>query len=186
MSQTPIQSIQISWELSEWQVKIKIMKGSFDLVNPRMRKLLNDKSYLELVLVFSQGAEIMIKTVIQGYKTKRNILAILDENDPYAGEKIEEKDDEPLGSLINCLRRFTGKIPLVEKLSRFNTGLRREVAHHIFDASNSKKIESLEKEIQDYFDEFSDSAPFRELVHELKMAVNKVDGEIKALVNTDI
>ena len=156
------------------------MSKTYTLANPRMRKLWDQEMYLEMVLVHSQVIEHYIKLILAGYSSKRRLLRVLGENDPYSEINLETKDDETLGNLIAIFRRFTGKTPHIEKLNRFNNQLRREVAHHIFDGS--KDIAPLENQIKEYFDDAKGVA-YLETMSGLGDALKKIDGEVEDLAS---
>ncbi len=183
MEQTQAQRAQISWELESWKKRKGSMTKTYSLANPRLRKLWNQEMYLEMVLVHSQVIEHYIKLILAGYSIKRHVLRILNESDPYSEVNLETKDDETLGVLIATLRRFTGKIPIIEKLNKFNNELRREIAHHIFDGS--KEIEPLEREIKEYFDD-AKGVPYSETMSGLSDALKKIDSEILEITKKDI
>lgn len=178
MELTDVQKAQISWELDAWKNRRDAMAKTYTLANPRMRKLWDQELYLEMVLVHSQVIEHYIKLILVGHGFKRRILTILSETDPYSEVNLDPKDDETLGVLIGILRRFTGKTTLIERLSRFNNQLRREVAHHIFDGS--KDIAPLENEIKEYFNN-AKGIPYTETMVGLKEVLTRVDKEILEL-----
>lgn len=156
------------------------MSKMYDVVVDRLAKLDDAGFQLEMVLVFSQTLENLIKLYLAGQASKRRMLKILGARDPYDSINLDHADDAPLGSLIGTLKKFTGKTILIEQLSRFNLNLRTEVIHHIF--NGQKDIALLEKKIQN---EFSDKDNVWTAVEALAEMVSKVDEEIKELSKED-
>lgn len=170
MSQTPIQELQIENEISEWSLRIDAMNRGLQGGLGRLNKLKEHELFLEYLLVDVQLVEQNIKFILAGFATKRRILHILGEHDPFAEYKLAYTDEEPLGSLTGILRNFTGKTTLIERLGRLNV-LRKEIVHHLFDGLRDVKAVEIKAALF-----IKDEVP--NLILELKEVALKVNKEI--------
>lgn len=143
IKQREIQDI-ISNSEEGFELYSKSIKNAFERIN----KLEKSNFYIESLLVHAQLIEHGLKLLFNVYLRHSKILRILDIQSPFMIDTVNIKNTETLGELITQVKiLFGSSSSLFEKLQRLN-GLRREIAHHVFDGH--KDIEEMEKLLKDY------------------------------------
>lgn len=174
MSYSAIQKLQITNEVTEWQLRINTTAKGMGHGTQRLGKLSTQGFYIECLIVDAQITEHSIKFILAGYATKRRILNILNEPDQFKEIKLDDIEDEMLGTLIGKLKKFTGETALTEKLWRLNN-LRKETIHHLF--SGNKDLEKLDEEARSFI-----ASELIVIISEIQTLANKVNKEINEIV----
>ena len=174
MDYSEVKKLQIKNELNEWDKRIGVTTDGMNSAIERWRRLGDAGFHIESLVINAQMVEHSIKMILAGYAAKRRVLAILDETDPFADVKIDDIEEQTLGTLINRLRRFTGQTPFIENATRLNN-FRTEIVHHLF--NGNKEIDKLDAESHAFI-----GTVVPQISQQVKGAAHKIDDEIKELV----
>ncbi len=175
MDYSEIKKLQIKNEWNEWNKRIGVTTNGMNSAIERWRRLGDAGFHIESLVVNAQMVEHSIKMILAGYTTKRRVLVILGESDPFANLKLDDIEEQTLGTLITRLKGFTGQTPFIESAFRLNN-FRKEIVHHLF--NGNKEIDKLDAEAGAFI-----KTIIPQIAPQVMEAAAKINGEIEELVS---
>ena len=177
MQETPEQSKKIDQIIGTVNSDITQVKNGLKRIGPRLEKLHKNDLQIEAIMVNGQTVEYAVKIILKSQRAKREVLAILNKPDPYSKIKLADKDiEQPLGGMIDLLKRFNTDKTLIDSLEHFNKKFRKHAIHHAF-FTDDPSFKKMEDEIREYLT----SEDMKKMVMGLLTAVSIVKKETEDL-----